>query len=494
MFAFAIVAALACSMADRPNVVVILADDIGYGDLGCYGATRVSTPNVDRLAKGGLRFRDGHASAATCTPSRFALMTGKYAFRQQGTNILPGDAALILDPDRLTLPKLFREAGYRTGVVGKWHLGLGKGGDAIDWNGPIAPGPREVGFDSSFIIPATGDRTPCVYVEDGRVVGLDPGDPIRVGYAKPVGDEPTGKAHPELLKTKSSHGHDQTIVNGIGRIGTMTGGKAARWVDEEMADTLARKAVAFVESSRDRPFFLYLATHHIHVPRVPHPRYAGKTDMGPRGDAIVEFDATVGAVLDALDRLKLADDTLVILSSDNGPVVDDGYQDEAVKRLGDHRPAGPLRGGKYSLFEGGTRVPFLARWPKRIRPGTSDALVCQVDLFASLAQLLDRKLPEGTAPDSEAILPALLGESARGRDELVHQGARLALRQGPWKYIPPGPGPAVQANTNVESGNAMMPQLYDLRADLGETRNLAAEHPDRVEAMAARLKEIREKP
>lgn len=494
MFAFALLASLGCLAADRPNVVVILADDIGYGDLSCYGARRVSTPNVDRLARGGVRFTDGHASAATCTPSRFALLTGKYAFRQPGTNILPGDAALVVNPDAPTLPKLFRDAGYRTGIVGKWHLGLGKGGDAIDWNGSIAPGPREVGFDSSFIIPATGDRVPCVFVEDGRVVGLDPADPIRVGYARPVGDEPTGKTHPDLLKVQSSHGHDQTIIHGIGRIGTMSGGKSARWVDEEIGDTLARKAVAFLESSRDRPFFLYMATHNIHVPRVPNPRYVGKSDMGPRGDSIVEFDAIVGAVLDALDRLKLADETLVVLSSDNGPVVDDGYRDEAVQRLGDHRPAGPFRGGKYSLFEGGTRVPFVVRYPRRVSPGVSDALVCQIDLFASLAQLIGRELPNGAAPDSQKVLPALLGQSTQGRRELVHQGARLALRQGPWKFIPPGPGPAVQANTGIESGNSAQPQLYDLRGDPGETNNLADQNPDRVDAMTARLREVREKP
>jgi arylsulfatase A-like enzyme len=476
---------------ERPNIVLIYADDIGYGDLGCQGAMRIRTPNVDRLASAGLRFTDGHAAAATCTPSRYALMTGEYAFRKPGTNVLPGDAALVIEPGRFTLPAMLKQAGYATGVVGKWHLGLGKGGQSIDWNGEIGPGPRDVGFGYSFIIPATGDRVPCVYVEDHRVIGLDPKDPIRVSYGMPIGDEPTGKDHPELLKLKHSHGHDMTIVNGVGRIGYMTGGKSARWVDEDMADTITSKAVAFLEKNKDRPFFLYFATHDIHVPRVPHPRFVGKTDMGPRGDALAEFDWSVGQVLDALERLGLSQNTLVILSSDNGPVVDDGYQDDAVTRLGDHKAAGPLRGGKYSLFEGGTRVPLVLRWPARIKPGVSDALVCQVDLLGSLAALVGRPLPDDAAPDSVNVLPALMGESSTGREFLVEQANGQALREGPWKYIPPGQGARVLANTNVESGIAPMGRLYRLDLDLGETKDLAAEHPERVKAMAEKLDALR---
>ncbi len=479
---------------DRPNIVLIYADDIGYGDLGCQGATRVRTPNVDRLAAGGLRFTDGHAAAATCTPSRYALMTGEYAFREKGTNVLPGDAALIIKPGRFTLASMLKRAGYATGVVGKWHLGLGKGGAAIDWNSEINPGPRDVGFDESFIIPATGDRVPCVYVENHRVAGLDLTDPIRVSYAMPIGDEPAGKDHPELLRMKHSHGHDMTIVNGVGRIGYMTGGRAARWVDEDMADTITKKAVGFIEKHKEGPFFLYFATHDIHVPRVPHPRFVGKTDMGPRGDAIVEFDDSVGRVLDTLERLNLTRNTLVVLSSDNGPIVDDGYQDDAVTKLGDHKPAGPLRGGKYSLFEGGTRVPFLVRWPTRIKPGVSDALVCHVDLLASLASLVGRALPDDAAPDSVNVLPALLGESPTGREHLIEQANGQALREGPWKFIPAGQGAARLANTNVESGVAPRGRLYHLDRDLGETKDLASDHPEKLTEMAAKLKTLRESP
>ncbi len=295
---------------------------------------------------------------------------------------------------------MLRGAGYHTGVVGKWHLGLG-GPGGPDWNARIAPGPNEVGFAYSFIMAATGDRVPTVYVEDGRVVGLDPNDPIRVAYDKKVGDWPTGRENPELLTTqRPSHGHDQTIVNGVSRIGYMTGGKAALWRDQDMADTFTRKAVSFIERHQREPFFLFFATHDPHVPRVPHERFVGKSGMGPRGDAILQSDWSIGQVLDTLDRLKLADNTLVIFTSDNGPVVDDGYVDQAVEKLGAHTPAGPLRGGKYSRFEAGTRVPFVVRWPARVRPGVSDALVSQVDLLASLAALVGQAVPAGEAPDS----------------------------------------------------------------------------------------------
>jgi len=216
---------------------------------------------------------------------------------------------------------MLREHGYRTAVVGKWHLGMGKG--KVDWNAEISPGPREVGFDYSFVMPATGDRVPCVYVENGRVVGLDPTDPIRIDYEKPIGDEPTGKKNPELLKMRPSHGHDMAIVNGVSRIGYMTGGTSALWVDEDMADTCAKKATAFIAQIKMRPFFLYFATHDIHVPRLPNKRFDGKTPMGPRGDAIAELDWTVGQVLGALDRNGLVRNTLVIFSRDNGPVVDE---------------------------------------------------------------------------------------------------------------------------------------------------------------------------
>jgi arylsulfatase A-like enzyme len=485
-----LLAAQVASAQTQPNIVYIYADDLGFGDISSYGAKAVQTPNMDSIGRDGLRFTDAHAPASTCTPSRYALLTGQYAWRKPGTGILPGDAALIIDPTQVTLPSMLRKAGYATGVVGKWHLGLGlKGGP--DWNGEITPSPNSVGFDSSFIMAATGDRVPTVYVENGHVVGLDPADPISVSYAHKVGDWPTGAEHPELLKMHPSHGHDQTIVNGISRIGYMTGGRAALWKDEEMASVFTRKAVDFIEQHRNGPFFLYFTPHEPHVPRVPNPRFVGKTTMGPRGDAIAELDWSVGEVLQALDRLGLAGNTIVILTSDNGPVVDDGYKDGAVEHLGSHKPAGVYRGGKYSSFEGGTRIPLLIRWPGHIAPGTSDALVCQIDFLASFAALAGQKLAPGEAPDSQDTLTAFLGTSKTGRDHLVEQGGGLAIRVGQWKYIEPNNRPKMNTNTNTELGNDTVPQLYDLAADPGEAHNLAASQAARVEQMAALLGKIR---
>ncbi|GIU79606.1 MAG: arylsulfatase [Bryobacteraceae bacterium] len=473
-----------------PNIVLIYADDLGYGDVSANGARRIRTPNIDRIAREGVRFTHAHSPSATCTPSRYALLTGEYAWRRPGTGVLPGDARLIIEPGRPTLPAMLRQRGYRTGVVGKWHLGLGSG--ELDWNGEIRPGPLEIGFDSAFIIPATGDRVPCVYVENHRVAGLDPSDPIRVSFKEPFPGEPLGRTHPHLLKLHPSHGHDMAIVNGISRIGYMTGGRAALWRDEDMADTITARALAFMEKHRSEPFFLYFSTHDIHVPRAPHPRFAGRSGMGPRGDVILQLDWCVGEILNALDRHGLARNTIVIFTSDNGPVVDDGYQDEAAERLGDHRPAGPWRGGKYSNFEGGTRVPFFVRWPERVRPGSeSAALVSQIDLFASLASLAGARLEAEAAPDSIDILPALLGEAKRGREYLVEHAGSLALIAGRWKYVAPGKGPKINTNTNTELGNDPGPQLYDLARDPGERINLASHHPARVRSMAQQLAQIR---
>jgi arylsulfatase A-like enzyme len=475
-----------------PNVVVIYADDLGYGDVSCYGATKIKTPNIDKLASQGLRFTNAHSPSATCTPSRYAMLTGEYAWRQKGTGIARGDARMIIQPGRTTLPLIMQRAGYITGAIGKWHLGLGAHDRELDWNGDITPCPLDIGFDYCFLIPATGDRVPCVYVENRRVVGLDPTDPIRVSFDKPIGNEPTGKDHPELLKMHPSHGHNQTIVNGISRIGYMAGGKTARWVDEDMADVITGKAKYFIENNKDKPFFLYFSTHDIHVPRVPNSRFAGKSGLGPRGDVILQFDWCAGEILKTLDRLNLTENTLVIFTSDNGPVVDDGYKDQAVEKLSGHKPAGPLRGGKYSAFDAGTRVPFIARWPGRIEPGLSDALVCQIDFMASFAALTGQRLKQNDAPDSFNVLSALLGKEPMGRDHLVEHAGTLSLIKGDWKYIEPGRGPKINRNVNIELGNDREPQLYNLKNDIGEKHNLAPEHPVIVREMAAMLRKIRE--
>src|SRR5450759_3739972 len=352
----------AAAAARLPNIVYMYADDLGYGDVSCYGATRVQTPNLDRAAAAGVRFTQAHSSSATCTPSRYSLLTGEYAWRHQGTGVLPGDASLIVQPGRYTLPAMLKEAGYRTGVVGKWHLGLGARN--LDWNGEIAPGPLDVGFDYSFIFPATGD-------------------------------------------------------------------------------------------------------------------------------AIAELDWSIGRILDTLDRLKLTRGTLFVFSSDNGPVVDDGYRDQAVEKLGDHQPAGPLRGGKYSAYDGGTRVPFVVRWPGGVKTGVSPAPLSQVDLLASLAALAGRKLPEDAAPDSFNLLPALLGKSRQGRPHIVEHATALSLISGDWKVIQPHNGPK-RNQTGNEIGNDPQPQLFNLANDLAEPNNLAAHYPGKVKEMLATLAQIQQ--
>lgn len=490
---FTLLIELAAVAQQKPNIVLIYADDLGFGDISCNGATNIQTPNIDRVARQGLRFTNAHASSATCTPSRYTLLTGEYAWRETGTGIAPGDAALLIPTTHITLPGVLKQAGYKTGVIGKWHLGLGpKGGP--DWNGDIRPGPLEIGFTYSFLLPATGDRVPCVYVENHRIVDLDPADPVQVSYKNPIGTEPTGKDHPELLKMLFSHGHDQTIINGVSRIGYMSGGKAARWVDEEMADVLTGKVNQFIEASRSGPFFVYFSTHDIHVPRMPNSRFVGKSGMGRRGDAILQLDYCVGEVMNTLDRLNLANNTLVIISSDNGPVVDDGYRDEAVQKLGSHKPAGPLRGGKYSAFDAGTRVPFIVRWPGTVKPGVTSALVSQVDLMASLATLTGQTLPKAEARDSFNTLDAFLGKSKTNRPYVIEHALNgtLSIIRGNWKYIEPHNGPAHMPEVNIETGYAPQPQLYNLQTDLGETRNLASQQPKLVAELAALLQAVRQ--
>lgn len=478
----------------KPNIIIIYADDLGYGDVSCYGATKIKTPNIDKIAAKGLRFTNAHTSSATCTPSRFSMLTGIYAWRHEGTRVARGDASLIIPTDITTLPGMLQKAGYKTGVVGKWHLGLG-GKDGPQWNGEIKPGPLELGFNYSFIMPATGDRVPCIYVENHKVVDLDPADPLSISFEGKVGNEPTGKDNPELLKLKYSEGgHDQTIVNGVSRIGFMSGGKKARWIDEDMADVYTNRAINFINKNKNAPFFLYFATHDIHVPHLPHARFSGKSGLGARGDAILQLDLTVGEVLKTIDRLNIAKNTMVVFSSDNGPAIQDGYVDQGYEKLNGHTPAGPLRGGKYSSFDAGTRVPFIISWPGKIAAGVSEALISQMDLFASFASLTNQKLADKEAPDSYNMLNELLGKSFSGHETLVeHTGNNgFSLIKGDWKYIQPSIGPKRNKN-NIELGNDLQLQLYNLKSDIGETKNLAKENPEKVNEMQTILQSIKDK-
>ena len=483
---------LTAQVKNRPNVVIIYADDVGYGDISCNGADKIKTPNIDRLASQGLRFTNAYATSSTCTPSRYALLTGEYPWRKKGTGIAAGNAGAIIDDQQVTLGDVFKQAGYRTAVIGKWHLGLG-GKTGPDWNGEIQSTPNDLGFDYSFIIPATPDRVPCVYVENRKVANLDPKDPIRVSYDEPILSLPTGKDHPELLQMKYSHGHDQTIINQISRIGYMSGGQSAWWNDALMGDEITSRSLDFIRKNQSQPFFLYFAIHDIHVPRVPNPRYEGKSGMGPRGDALLELDDNTGKILHVLDSLKLTNNTIVIFSSDNGPVLDDGYVDGAVEKLNGHTPAGNMRGGKYSKFDGGTHLPFLISWPGVIPAHkVSDALVCQIDLMASFARLTKQTLPVNAAPDSQDLLDVLLGKSVTGRNSLVVQGMNdgLSIIKEDWKYIAPSNGSPLMKDKNMETGNSKLPQLYNLKKDMGETKNLASEYPDKLKELSLLLDQI----
>ncbi|WP_411831007.1 sulfatase family protein [Mariniflexile sp. AS56] len=463
----------------KPNIVVIYLDDLGYGDLSCYGATELHTPNIDALATGGVKFTNGYATSATCTPSRYALLTGMYPWKNKDAKILPGDAPLLIDVQQQTLPKLLSKAGYQTGIIGKWHLGLGSGD--VNWNETIKPSPNEVGFDVSYILAATQDRVPTVYIENGNVVNLDKNDPIEVNYKKNFEGEPTAISNPEMQTMTWHHGHNNSIVNGIPRIGYMKGGEAAKWSDVDMADHFLVKAQNYVKTHKEKPFFLYYAMQQPHVPRTPHPRFVGKSGMGPRGDVILEADWCIGEFMKTLEAEGVLENTLIVFSSDNGPVLNDGYYDDAVEKLGNHDPKGGLRGGKYSLFEAGTRVPFITYWKNHIKPNVSDALVCQIDLLASLGSLVG---VEDKTTDSENILNALLGEAEKGRGHLIIEAnSNTALRSGDWIMIPPYKGSPMNKKVGTETGVSLQYQLFNLKEDLGQETNLAKSNPEKLEDM-----------
>ncbi len=476
----------------RPNVVIIYGDDVGFGDVGIYGSKLIPTPNIDKMASEGLVFTDGHCSAATCTPSRFSLLTGVHGFRH-GVRILPPNAPLLIPTDVLTLPKLFKRAGYQTGVIGKWHLGLGAKEVPTDWNGEVKPGSLEVGFDFSFLLPSTNDRVPCVYLLGHRVLNLDPADPLYVGprkYVKKTGSTqyPDGKTNPEAMTYyKGTQGHNCSVINGIGRIGYMSGGKAALWNDETMTDVFVEQVRKYIATHKDEPFFLYYAAQNIHAPRTPNPRFQGATKLGYRGDSMVEFDWATGEVMKALTENGLDENTIVIFSSDNGPVYNDGYDDGTSVYLSSgeedrgHDGSGIHRGGKYQIYEGGTRVPFIIRWPGKIKPATSGAMVNQIDLMASLADLLDIPLKKEEASDSRNTLKAFLGQDPQGHDFMIEESWGPALRVGDWKYVEPQNGWGSQIKSK---------ELYNLAEDPSETTNIIDKHPERAESMANQLEQL----
>ena len=506
---------------DRPNIIVIMADDLGYGDLSCYGATSIQTPNIDNLANSGVRFTSGYCSASTCTPTRYSFLTGKYALRTPGTGVAPPNGPAVIAANTVTVASLLRSAGYATKVIGKWHLGLGPkpskenattensssllgvAKDGPNWNGEIKPGPLEIGFDSCYLLPTTNDRVPQVYVADHYVENLDPSDPLWVGDKKPSDDHPTGETHRDSLKMDWSHGHNQTIHNGISRIGFYTGGNAARFLDEDLADKWVQKSKEFIQANRERPFFLFFASHDIHVPRVAHSRFAGRSAMGSRGDCILQLDWCVGELVSYVEEMGLTGNTLFVFVSDNGPVMDDGYRDGALEKLGTHKAAGPFRGGKYSVYEGGTRTPFITSWPGVINPAISDEMVCTVDLSRSLARLAGASIPNGACPDSVDLSSVLLGkQGSRGRDHILQQnntgnqfGLRVRDETGDWKLTenPNGQMYNVVVEETLRSTKVPRIQLFDLKADPGETRDVSHENEELTERLRTRLKELKAK-
>ncbi|ADV42076.1 MAG: arylsulfatase [Bacteroides helcogenes] len=482
----------------RPNVIFIYADDLGYGDLQCYGAKNVETPHINQLAQQGIRFTNAYATAATSTPSRYSMLTGEYAWRRPDTDVAAGDAGMIVRPEQFTIADVFKSAGYATAALGKWHLGLGDKTGQQDWNAPLSAALGDLGFDYSYIMAATADRVPCVFIENGKVANYDPSAPIEVSYVRNFPGEPTGKNNPELLyNLKPSHGHDQAIVNGISRIGFMKGGGKALWKDENIADSITVHAIDFIKKHNDEPFFMYFATNDVHVPRFPHDRFRGKNPMGLRGDAIVQFDWSVGQILDVLEKMGLRENTLIVLSSDNGPVVDDGYQDKAEELLNGHSPAGHLRGGKYSAYEGGTRVPVIVSWPKRIKEEgrESDVVLSQIDWLASMAALSGIQLPKNSAPDSFNRLGNLLGEDDTDRPWVIEQSQNktLSVRTKDWKYIEPSDGPKmIQWGPKIETGYRPEPQLFDMKQGL-EEENVAAKYPEKTFELQQILRKVRNK-
>lgn len=458
-----------------PNVIVILSDDVGWGDLGCYGSTQIKTPHLDALAREGMRFTDAHASAAVCTPTRYSMLTGQYSWRVNaiGLNkgVANGASPLLIPVSAVTLPKILKNAGYRTGAVGKWHLGFGN--SKPDYNQDLSPGPLEIGFDEFFGFPATNDRIPTVFVRDHRVVNLDPNDPIEYTYQAPAG----------------SNSPLKKFASGGSRIGWISGGKAAQWKDTELTDTFTREVVAFVERNQKNPFFLYYAPHNVHAPAIPNPRFAGSSGLSKRADTLVELDWSVGELMKTLERLKLSENTLVIFSSDNGAYI--------IDEKG-HRPNGPWRGEKSQLWEGGHRVPLIARWPGQIPPGVSGELVSLIDLPATAAALAGVKPAADVAPDSFNLLPTLLGKTnPQPRDHLILMSGNgaLAIRQGNWKYIPDlKTANGWKSSSKKDETTPFKAGLFNLENDQGEVTNLSGQEPEVTNRLAGLLEKSRSTP
>ena len=455
--------------ARKPNIVLILADDLGYGDVGCYNPeSKIPTPNLDRLAKQSLRLTDAHSPSAVCSPTRYAILTGRYSWRSRMKfGVWPTNSPYLIEQNRTTMPMLLRQQGYRTAVIGKWHLGLTNGGK-WDLNGLLEPGPLAAGFDMSFVLPSVFSEDPYCFLENGRLVGKMKPDP----------------------ETRHFYQRDTLI-----RV-------AEGWKDDELGPTITAKAVSFLEAqTKEKPFFLYFPASAPHDPNIPVSFLRGKSQAGLRGDCVAEFDWTVGRILDALDRTGQAENTLVIVTSDNGP----RPSGEDGETFG-HASAGKLRGFKGDLWEGGHRVPFLARWPGKIQPGVSEKLFGLGDLMASFVAACGAALPDSAGEDSVNQLPMLTGGKSTKAFEIHHSGSGyFAIRQGPWKLIPlmgtvgsrvafltDKPNSMVEASKErLRKPGSPLGELYNLDDDPAERNNLYDRLPDRVYDMLMLLEQCR---
>ncbi|MCG8310243.1 MAG: arylsulfatase [Cytophagales bacterium] len=475
-------------LAQLPNIVVINADDLGYGDLGCYGATKLKTPNIDKLAQGGRMFTDAHSASAVCSPSRYALLTGEYPIRH-GNLYKPVflKSKLVVDTNKETIASILKKAGYATACVGKWHLGFGTT-EPVDWNKPLTPGPNELGFDYYYGVPVVNSHPPFVYVENHHVVGYAEDDPFVYG---------------KTAKTKEVF--EKMRLNEIGGANKAH----ALYVDEEVGTHLKNKALNWMKAQKDKPFLLYLATTNIHHPFTPAPQFVGTSDAGIYGDFVHELDWIVGEVMQTLEEMGVAENTLVILTSDNGGMFNATGQ-KTYKQ--GHKLNADLLGFKFDAWEGGHRVPFIVHWPKKIKAGeVSEQLISNVDMLATFAALTGQKLDDNQGRDSKNMLDAITGKTDKQlRTKILLaplKDSHLTVRKGNWVYIGAqggggftrgrhgahafgGPGAisyAGQVNSDIEDGkikdDAAPAQLYNLEKDPSQATNLYHEFPKKVKEM-----------
>lgn len=455
--------------ADRlPNVVLVLADDMGYGDPRCYNAqSKMSTPRIDRLATEGMRFVDAHTPSSVCSPTRYGLLTGRYAWRSRLTSgVLNGYSPALIEPGRLTLASLLAAHGYRTAVVGKWHLGLGTV-EPANFGKPFDAGPNTVGFERSFVLPASLDMPPYVFVENQRVT-VAPSEMIGASKMRRYGGE--------------GYWREGAIAPGFKHVDTLP--------------TIADKASQFLrEQTPDRPFFLYVPFTAPHTPWMPTDEFRGKSQVGYYGDFVAQVDATLGRLLDLLDEQKLADNTLVIFTSDNGA----HWLPTDIETWG-HRANADWRGQKADLWEGGHRVPLIVRWPGKVAPGSqSHRLVCLTDVMATVAEIVRHVLPTDAGEDSYSILDELLGgpRSSPRREAVVHHSSdgTFAIRQGSWKLATKlGSHGFSEPRQQEPMPGGPTGQLYQLEVDPSESRNVWLEEPVVVKRLQKLLAEYQARP